>query len=78
MINRLLLLVIGAQAIQRHHHRHPIGVTLLQDDPRCSSQGCFDNDAHYADEGALGFPNGYGVPDFGVDSDIQSSLKHMG
>ena len=77
MINKLLALVIGAQAIQRRHY-HPTGVTLLQDDPRCSSQGCFDNDAHYADEGALGFPNGYGVPDFGVDSDIKSSLTHMG
>ena len=79
MFNKFLLLVIGAQAIQRHHHHHhPMGVTLLQDDPRCSSQGCFNNDAHYADEGELGFPNGYTVQNYGnVDSDIANSINHM-
>ena len=72
-------MALGANAIQRHHHhrRAPIGVTLLQDDPRCSSQGCFDNDKHFEDEGDLPFKNGYTVPNFGVDRDIESSTAHM-
>ena len=30
MIGRLVLLLVGAQAIQRHHHRRPVkGVTFV-------------------------------------------------
>ena len=78
--NLAIIALTGASAIKRHHHHHkaPLGVTLLQDDPRCSSQGCFDNEKHFSDEGADPFNLGYVVPNFGPhDVDIGSSLANM-
>jgi len=37
----------------------------LHDDPRCSSQGCFNNNKHFADEEDPGFDVDYYVPNFG-------------
>ena len=77
MFYKVALLLIGsASAIQRHHHSHhkrSHELVRIGDDPRCSSQGCFDNNKHFEGEGELDFEHDYKVPNLGVDHDIVST-----
>ena len=57
----LLLAASSAQAIIMKH-RSLLG---MRDDPRCSSQGCFDNNLHYEGEEDPGHDVDYFVPNFG-------------
>ena len=57
----LLLVASSAQAMVLRHRT----AMRLGDDPRCSSQGCFDNNLHYKDEEDPGHDVDYFVPNFG-------------
>ena len=74
-ISMAAALLAGIEAHHHHHHSKPVQHHLLrlQDDPICSSQGCFVD--HYKDESKP--YDWYTVPDFGVDSDIAASSASL-
>ena len=61
-------------AAARHHHHHNLHHLMqLQEDPICSSQGCYTD--HYKDESKVD-PQLI-VPNFGVDEDIVATSEHL-
>ena len=77
----IAVLMAATEAKRHHHHVHHLVQLQAQNDPQWNSDDGYST-KHYADEGEgqkpkLSFPNGYFVPQFGVDDDVKTTLRNV-
>ena len=76
----LAIFLTEASAINighHRHHRHPLRRAFVMDDPTCTTSQDTGHCllTHYKDEGKIGHPVDYVVPNFGQDEDVKTTLK---